>query len=343
MALALARDTQVPPFFIPRDDEASTQASPQSPREVISGDVVYRLGGQFWPSRCFMKLEGDLLIIERSSKQEAAVQLSGASVELQGTCSIKLEAPSTPVLVLRWECEEETMRWFQHLEAATHQSRSARDVLREVPLLSPRSEAAGTPTTLKELLKEMELSQQAESARADTAEKALKEQKVQRQKLEKAILEEQEKQKQAEMTIKELEKRLAKESLVAKEKDQKTEAKIKELEERLAKESSVAKELEARLAKESLVAKEQQEQAEVAEAQIKELQAKIDEQSSLQEDAQSEVHLLQQRLARTEQRLLGQEQWRKVAEESRLGAECRLQEMEEMLTKRTEKLALSRV
>ena len=46
------------------------------------------------------------------------------------------QAPSTPVLVLRWECEEETMRWFQHLEAATHQSRSARDVLREVPLLS---------------------------------------------------------------------------------------------------------------------------------------------------------------------------------------------------------------
>ena len=28
------------------------------------------------------------------------------------------------------------MRWFQHLEAATHQSRSARDALREVPLLS---------------------------------------------------------------------------------------------------------------------------------------------------------------------------------------------------------------
>ncbi len=28
------------------------------------------------------------------------------------------------------------MRWFQHLEAATHQSRSARDVLRNVPLLS---------------------------------------------------------------------------------------------------------------------------------------------------------------------------------------------------------------
>ena len=39
MALALARDTQVPPFFIPRDDEASTQAPPQSPREVISGDA----------------------------------------------------------------------------------------------------------------------------------------------------------------------------------------------------------------------------------------------------------------------------------------------------------------
>ena len=38
MALALPRDTGVPPFFIPRgDDEA--EASLQSPREVISGDA----------------------------------------------------------------------------------------------------------------------------------------------------------------------------------------------------------------------------------------------------------------------------------------------------------------
>ena len=44
-----------------------------------------------------------------------------------------LQAPGTPVLVLRLECEAEAMRWFQHLEAATHQLQSPRDV---VPLLS---------------------------------------------------------------------------------------------------------------------------------------------------------------------------------------------------------------
>ena len=47
-----------------------------------------------------------------------------------------MQAPGTPVLVLRWERQAETMRWYQHLEAATRQSRSARDILREVPLLS---------------------------------------------------------------------------------------------------------------------------------------------------------------------------------------------------------------
>lgn len=46
------------------------------------------------------------------------------------------QAPGTPVLVLRWEREAEAMRWYQHLEAATRQSRSAREILRDVPLLS---------------------------------------------------------------------------------------------------------------------------------------------------------------------------------------------------------------
>lgn len=49
---------------------------------------------------------------------------------------IPCQAPGTPVLVLRWEREAEAMRWYQHLEAATRQSRSAREILRDVPLLS---------------------------------------------------------------------------------------------------------------------------------------------------------------------------------------------------------------
>eukprot|EP00434_Breviolum_minutum_P007826 symbB.v1.2.006904.t1/scaffold418.1/size208590/8 len=101
------------------------------------------------------------------------------------------------------------MRWFQHLEAATHQLQSPRDV---VPLLSPRSEA----TALKENLRQMELSQQAESARADSAEKAMKGEMEQRQKLEKAVLDEQSKLQLAEAQIQDLQKKFSLESLQAK-------------------------------------------------------------------------------------------------------------------------------
>eukprot|EP00434_Breviolum_minutum_P021542 symbB.v1.2.019013.t1/scaffold1538.1/size112827/2 len=110
--------------------------------------------------------------MERSSKQEAAVQLSGATVELQGTCSIKVEAPSRPVLVMRWESEEETERWFHHLEAAVRTpALSVREMLKDMAL-SPRSEDTATPSEIRE----MEISKQAECARADAAEQALKNQ-----------------------------------------------------------------------------------------------------------------------------------------------------------------------
>lgn len=33
------------------------------------GEVVYRMGGQFWPSRCYARLMGELLVIHRSGKQ----------------------------------------------------------------------------------------------------------------------------------------------------------------------------------------------------------------------------------------------------------------------------------
>ena len=34
---------------------------PKMQKNLSHEDVVYRLGGQFWPSRCFMKLEGDCM------------------------------------------------------------------------------------------------------------------------------------------------------------------------------------------------------------------------------------------------------------------------------------------
>lgn len=45
------------------------------------------------------------------------------------------EAPSRPVLVMRWESEEETERWFHHLEAAVRTpALSVREMLKDMAL-----------------------------------------------------------------------------------------------------------------------------------------------------------------------------------------------------------------
>lgn len=47
----------------------------------------------------------------------------------------KPEAPSRPVLVMRWESEEETERWFHHLEAAVRTpALSVREMLKDMAL-----------------------------------------------------------------------------------------------------------------------------------------------------------------------------------------------------------------
>lgn len=47
----------------------------------------------------------------------------------------KPEAPSRPVLVMRWESEEETERWFHHLEAAVRTpALSVREMLKDMSL-----------------------------------------------------------------------------------------------------------------------------------------------------------------------------------------------------------------
>ena len=42
-----------------------------------SKDVTYRLGGQFWPSRCFAKLHGDLLMLQRSGRHAQKRKMFG--------------------------------------------------------------------------------------------------------------------------------------------------------------------------------------------------------------------------------------------------------------------------
>jgi len=313
----------IPPLIIPPRASAdgglpSSQSTVASPREIISGDVVYRLGGQFWPSRCFMKLEGDLLLMERSSKQEAAVQLSGATVELQGTCSIKVEAPSRPVLVMRWESEEETERWFHHLEAAVRTpALSVREMLKDMSL-SPRSEDTATPSEVRE----MEISKQAECARADAAEQALKNQGEAQEALQKAIQEEQLKLEKAEAQIQDLQSKLALESLQAKammdeqgkqkqamleeqeqlkqamreEQEKHKQALLEEQEKRKQAETNF-QELQDKLVKGSSEAEAKEEEAA---AKIKELEKKVEELSSTKEAILEEQEKYKQAVATIE-------------------------------------------
>ena len=77
----------------------------------------------------------DLFLIQRRGRQQAALQLSGASVELQGQLSIRIEvcvvdfssrcqAPGSPVLVIRLDNDGETMRWLTALQGATQRAHS---------------------------------------------------------------------------------------------------------------------------------------------------------------------------------------------------------------------------
>eukprot|EP00913_Durusdinium_trenchii_P033504 g31367.t1 len=79
--------------------------------DTLEGEVVYRMGGQFWPTRCHARLTGELLLIQRSGKQEAAVTLHGASVELraQSTLLLDLELePSNSLLLVREQLVQKT-------------------------------------------------------------------------------------------------------------------------------------------------------------------------------------------------------------------------------------------
>ncbi|CAK9098199.1 unnamed protein product [Durusdinium trenchii] len=202
-----------------------------SSREIeapICGDVTYKLGGQFWPSRCYAELRGDLLLITRRHKQQAAIQLSGATVELQSQLSIRIEAPGSPVLVMRLDNGGETVRWMTALQDATQKDQSFRDLLNDVPLLSPRSSPRSESTpqspTMEELealrarlsqqessSKEMEEGMKAACTRADAAAQAFHDSQDRAKCLEKALLEEQAKRKQVELMVEELQGQLASE------------------------------------------------------------------------------------------------------------------------------------
>ncbi|CAL1136122.1 unnamed protein product [Cladocopium goreaui] len=289
LAVSAVMARAVPPLAIPPASIDDLSAA-ISPREAICGEITYRLGGNFWPSRASAKLHGDLLLIHRRSRQEAAVQLTGASVEMQGSCSIKIEAPGTPVLVMRLDNSSDTERWLSELQHATQRSRSYREMLRDVPLLSPRSEVASTPseTLTAELqglrnrlaqeeatTREMEMNMRAANLRADAAQQSLRDARERAHGVEKAMQQEQDKRKMAEAQLKELQAHQLAQSeshqalLQEKTKLQEAEKHIQELQNKLASASLQGKAL-----------LEEQQKRRQAETAIKELQSKLENVSS---------------------------------------------------------------
>ncbi|CAE7534331.1 Lrrc45 [Symbiodinium microadriaticum] len=114
-----------------------------APIETLGGEVTYKLGGMFWPARCFARLHGDLLLIQRKGKQQAAVVLHGATVEFRAPTTVRIEAPGSPLLAIQLDTAEEAERWALALKQASKRSKGLKDLLSSdvVPLmLSPRSE-----------------------------------------------------------------------------------------------------------------------------------------------------------------------------------------------------------
>lgn len=124
-------------------------------RDKYFGAQVCTAGWHTLALRCFLHFYGLFFQGEESKHTFILIRHNKCLISIIPTlfvsvchCSISISFLSQPFSVQvhrllarqSWSfdgsCEEETMRWFQHLEAATHQSRSARDVLREVPLLS---------------------------------------------------------------------------------------------------------------------------------------------------------------------------------------------------------------
>eukprot|EP00435_Cladocopium_sp_Y103_P062227 s167_g23.t2 len=172
------------------------------------------------------------------------------------------------------------------------------------------------------------LEEQQKRRQAETAIKELQSKLETVSSQEKATLEEQEKckeemekRKQAEATVQEQQVKLESHAseLQGKLKQvSEQEAKIKELQDQLEEQVSKSKELQDQL------------EDQVSKAKDLEDQVTLNE-TSQETDAVSQLQLLQTRLTRMEQRLQGEEQCRKVAEESKAGAERRLAEMELVL------------
>ncbi|CAE7315675.1 unnamed protein product [Symbiodinium natans] len=114
-----------------------------APVDTLGGEVTYKLGGMFWPARCFARLHGDLLLIQRKGKQQAAVVLHAATVEFRAPTTVRIEAPGSPLLAIQLDTPEEAERWALALKQAAKRSKGLKDLLSSdvVPLmLSPRSE-----------------------------------------------------------------------------------------------------------------------------------------------------------------------------------------------------------
>lgn len=312
----------------PRKGVAATDLLPLP----LSVEASYKLGAALWHSPCHARLHGDLLLIERSGKQEAAVSLRGASVSFFAPSTVKIQTVSSPLLTLQLPSQDVAQRWSLALSSSSKGIKGADDHLQALQgklevFHSLKASAAHTEAELERALK------QVEQAVADLRE-CEKKASAQRESMQAQLNLESEARRKTEEQVRDLETKLAAEiDARSSAEDQTTATELKlttEIEARKTAEEQIqtlqaqmASEVEARQESEKLLSALEQELAsesesrKLAEMRGRELERSL---SASEDKAASD----RRRLVAAEARLTAESECRKAAEENRVALEARL-------------------
>eukprot|EP00930_Biecheleria_cincta_P047592 TRINITY_DN33021_c0_g1_i1.p1 TRINITY_DN33021_c0_g1~~TRINITY_DN33021_c0_g1_i1.p1 ORF type:complete len:380 (-),score=101.22 TRINITY_DN33021_c0_g1_i1:83-1174(-) len=315
----------------------------------LSAEASYKLGAALWHSRCHARLQGDLLLIERSGKQEAAVSLRGATINFSAPSSVRIHTVSSPVLTLQLSSQDEAQQWSLALSRSSKGTKGADHHLQALQgkledFQSLKESAARTEAELQRALRQVEQAvadlregekkacaqQDAMQAQLNLEAEARRKTEDQVRDLEAKLAAELEARKSAQAQVTSTELKLTSEIAArksAEEQCQTLHAQLAlELEERQESEK-LGRALEQELASESEFRK-------VAEVRVRELERSL---SAAEETAASD----RRRLVAAEARLTAEKDCRKAAEENRASLENRLasaeQEIEMELARRRAK------
>lgn len=322
------------------ESDASWRARSNSSRKGVAATVElplpliveasYKLGAALWHSRCHARLHGDLLLIERSGKQEAAVSLRGASVDFSAPSTVRVQTVSSPLLTLQLPSQDVARRWSLALSSGSKGIQGADDRLQALQgklehFRSLKASAAHTEAELERA------SRQVEQALAELRESE-KKASAQRESMQAQLKLESEAKRKSEEQVRDLEAKLAAEIDARKATELKLntemDARIKATELKLNMETEARKSaeeqiqtLQAQMASE-LSALEQDvasesEARKLAEIRVRDLERSL----SASEDKAASDH---RRLAAAETRLTAESECRKASEENRVALEARL-------------------